>query len=154
MEALLAPSELLSGIWHIGWGAEDMQSAYQQQLAKGTRFATPITDISDMVGGNRAFFYAYVDGPDHVREHHVGRRVVELQGRCASCHLIEGVNTDTYEGADQESGAAPNLTHFARSSETVSMSTNVPFLARAIASASSAVVGPSCSCLRSLTPWT
>lgn len=59
------PSELLSGIWHIGWGAEDMQSTYQQQLAKGTRFATPITDISDMVGGNRAFFYAYVDGPDH-----------------------------------------------------------------------------------------
>jgi catechol 2,3-dioxygenase-like lactoylglutathione lyase family enzyme len=60
------PSELLSGIWHIGWGAEDMQSTYQQQLAKGTRFATPITDISEMVGGNRAFFYAYVDGPDHV----------------------------------------------------------------------------------------
>jgi catechol 2,3-dioxygenase-like lactoylglutathione lyase family enzyme len=60
------PSELLSGIWHIGWGAEDMQSTYQQQLAKGTRFATPITDISDMVGGNRQFFYAYVDGPDHV----------------------------------------------------------------------------------------
>jgi catechol 2,3-dioxygenase-like lactoylglutathione lyase family enzyme len=60
------PSELLSGIWHIGWGAEDMQSTYQQQLAKGTRFATPITDISDMVGGNSQFFYAYVDGPDHV----------------------------------------------------------------------------------------
>ena len=60
------PSELVSGIWHIGWGAQDMQSTYQQQLAKGTRFATPITDISDMVGGNRAFFYAYVDGPDHV----------------------------------------------------------------------------------------
>jgi catechol 2,3-dioxygenase-like lactoylglutathione lyase family enzyme len=60
------PSELLSGIWHIGWGAEDMQSAYQQQLAKGTRFATPLTDISDMVGGDRSFFYAYVDGPDHV----------------------------------------------------------------------------------------
>jgi catechol 2,3-dioxygenase-like lactoylglutathione lyase family enzyme len=60
------PSELLSGIWHIGWGAQEMQSTYQQQLAKGTRFATPITDISDMVGGNRQFFYAYVDGPDHV----------------------------------------------------------------------------------------
>jgi catechol 2,3-dioxygenase-like lactoylglutathione lyase family enzyme len=59
------PSELLSGIWHIGWGAQDMQSTYQQQLAMGTRFATPITDISDMVGGNRQFFYAYVDGPDH-----------------------------------------------------------------------------------------
>lgn len=60
------PSELESGIWHIGWGAEDMQSTYQQQLGKGTRFATPITDISDLVGGNRSFFYAYVDGPDHV----------------------------------------------------------------------------------------
>ncbi len=36
-----------------------------------------------------------------------------FEGRCASCHLIEGVNTDTYDGADQESGAAPNLTHFA-----------------------------------------
>ena len=43
-----------------------MQATYQQQLAKGTRFATPLTDISDLVGGNRAFFYAYVDGPDHV----------------------------------------------------------------------------------------
>lgn len=32
---------------------------------------------------------------------------------CASCHLIEGVNDDTYDGADQVSGAAPNLTHFA-----------------------------------------
>jgi cytochrome c oxidase subunit II len=36
-----------------------------------------------------------------------------FEGRCATCHLIEGVNTDTYEGAAQESGAAPNLTHFA-----------------------------------------
>ena len=59
------PSEMLSGIWHIGWGAEDMQSTYQKQLARGTSFATPLTDISDMVGGNRPFFYAYVDGPDH-----------------------------------------------------------------------------------------
>lgn len=33
--------------------------------------------------------------------------------RCASCHLIQGVNTDTYDGAAQVSGAAPNLTHFA-----------------------------------------
>lgn len=32
---------------------------------------------------------------------------------CASCHLVEGLNDDTYEGADQVSGAAPNLTHFA-----------------------------------------
>ncbi len=32
---------------------------------------------------------------------------------CASCHLVEGVNSDTYNGATQVSGAAPNLTHFA-----------------------------------------
>ncbi len=31
---------------------------------------------------------------------------------CASCHLVEGEN-DEYAGADQVSGAAPNLTHFA-----------------------------------------
>jgi len=36
-----------------------------------------------------------------------------FEGRCASCHLVEGVNTAEYQGADQESGAAPNLTHFA-----------------------------------------
>ncbi len=36
-----------------------------------------------------------------------------FENLCASCHLIEGVNTDTYDGANQTSGAAPNLTHFA-----------------------------------------
>lgn len=59
------PSEIVSGIWHIGWGAEDMKSAYQKQVDSGTKFATPITDISGMVGGNRPFYYAYVDGPEH-----------------------------------------------------------------------------------------
>lgn len=59
------PSELISGIWHVGWGAEDMPSTYQKQVDSGTKFATPITDISGMVGGNRPFFYAYVEGPDH-----------------------------------------------------------------------------------------
>jgi catechol 2,3-dioxygenase-like lactoylglutathione lyase family enzyme len=59
------PSELTSALWHIGWGAEDMKRTYQKQLDSGTRFATPLTDISAMVGGNREFHYAYVDGPDH-----------------------------------------------------------------------------------------
>jgi len=60
-------SEITSTIWHIGWGAEDMKATYQKQLDSGTKFATPITDISDIGGGNRqgVFFYAYVDGPDH-----------------------------------------------------------------------------------------
>ena len=39
-----------------------------------------------------------------------------FSGICTSCHLIEGVNDDVYEGADQASGAAPNLTHFANRS--------------------------------------
>ncbi len=34
-------------------------------------------------------------------------------GICTSCHLVEGLNDESYEGADQASGAAPNLTHFA-----------------------------------------
>jgi catechol 2,3-dioxygenase-like lactoylglutathione lyase family enzyme len=59
------PSELLSAIWHIGWGAEDMKSTFQKQLDSGTKFATPITDITAMTGGSRPFYYAYVDGPDH-----------------------------------------------------------------------------------------
>jgi catechol 2,3-dioxygenase-like lactoylglutathione lyase family enzyme len=59
------PSELVSGLWHIGWGAEDMPSAYAKQVAAGTKFATPLSDISDLVGGGRTFYYAYVDGPDH-----------------------------------------------------------------------------------------
>ena len=60
-------SEITSTIWHIGWGAEDMRATYQKQLDMGTRFATPITDISDIDGTatQGLFFYAYVDGPDH-----------------------------------------------------------------------------------------
>ena len=34
-------------------------------------------------------------------------------GRCASCHLIEGVNDEDYNGATVVPGVAPNLTHFA-----------------------------------------
>jgi catechol 2,3-dioxygenase-like lactoylglutathione lyase family enzyme len=58
------PWELISPIWHIGWGAEDMKSACRKQLDMGTKFFTPITDISDLahVPG---FYFAYVDGPDH-----------------------------------------------------------------------------------------
>ena len=36
-----------------------------------------------------------------------------FSGICTSCHVIEGVNEDVFESADQASGAAPNLTHLA-----------------------------------------
>jgi catechol 2,3-dioxygenase-like lactoylglutathione lyase family enzyme len=55
------PWELTSAIWHFGWGAEDMKTAYQKQLDMGTKFFTPITQISTL--GN--FYYAYVESPDH-----------------------------------------------------------------------------------------
>jgi catechol 2,3-dioxygenase-like lactoylglutathione lyase family enzyme len=62
-----APSEVVSSIYHIGWGAEDMKTEYQRQLSMGTKFETPLTDGADLFGnGNpgRAYF-AYVEGPDH-----------------------------------------------------------------------------------------
>lgn len=61
------PSEVVSTIWHFGWGAEDMKDTYQKQLDSGTKFATPLTDISELVGqtpNSGKFFYAYVLGPD------------------------------------------------------------------------------------------
>lgn len=62
--ATAPPYETDSPIWHIGWGAEDMQSTYKKQVDSGTKFQTPITDISDLANF-KGFFYAYVDGPDH-----------------------------------------------------------------------------------------
>ena len=74
------PSDIVSTIWHIGWGAEDMPAAYQKQIDSGTKFQTPITDISKLAGmAPGKFFYAYVDGPDHAlielntaNHHHFG----------------------------------------------------------------------------------
>jgi predicted enzyme related to lactoylglutathione lyase len=61
-------SDFTSAVWHFGWGAEDMKATYEKQVASGTKFFTPITDISD-IGGNAGatgtFFYAYVLGPDN-----------------------------------------------------------------------------------------
>lgn len=69
---------LTSAIWHFGWGAEDMKSTYQKQLNSGTKFYTPLSDISDLAR-QLGFYYAYVDGPDHAmielntaNHHHFG----------------------------------------------------------------------------------
>lgn len=76
--AAAPPSAITSGIWHFGWGAEDMKAAYQKQLDSGTKFDTPLTDISDLANFP-GFYYAYVDGPDHALielntapHHHLG----------------------------------------------------------------------------------
>ena len=39
--------------------------------------------------------------------------IVTFRNICTRCHLIRGVNDDIYTAADQVSGAAPELTHFA-----------------------------------------
>jgi catechol 2,3-dioxygenase-like lactoylglutathione lyase family enzyme len=72
------PSDVISAIWHIGWGAEDMPATYQKELDLGAKFQTPITDISELAN-SPGFYYAYVDGPDHAlielntaRHHHFG----------------------------------------------------------------------------------
>ena len=72
------PSALVAALWHFGWGAEDMKTTYQKQLDLGTKFHTPITDISDLAM-RPGFYYAYVDGPDHAlielntaNHHHFG----------------------------------------------------------------------------------
>jgi catechol 2,3-dioxygenase-like lactoylglutathione lyase family enzyme len=62
-------SEINSAIWHMGWGGgSNMKETYQKQVASGTKFQTPITDIGDQCdgkGGNGRFFFAYIDAPDH-----------------------------------------------------------------------------------------
>src|SRR5260370_36346791 len=57
--AAAPPADIISAIWHFGWGAEDMRDAYRKQLAKGTKFGAPITELFPK------FWFAYVDGPDH-----------------------------------------------------------------------------------------
>jgi len=52
------PHEVLSAIWHFGWGAVDMPATYQKQIDMGTQFSWPITELFPK------FFYAYVEGPD------------------------------------------------------------------------------------------
>jgi predicted enzyme related to lactoylglutathione lyase len=46
------PWELTSAIWHFGWGAEDMKATYEKHVAAGTKFFTPLTDISDIISAN------------------------------------------------------------------------------------------------------
>jgi predicted enzyme related to lactoylglutathione lyase len=59
--------ELTSAIWHFGWGAEDMKATYEKHVATGTKFFTPLTDISDIGNPNASpgsFYFAYIESPD------------------------------------------------------------------------------------------
>jgi catechol 2,3-dioxygenase-like lactoylglutathione lyase family enzyme len=62
------PSEIVSPLFHIGWGAEDMKAEFERQITLGTTFQTVLTDGVELFGaGTRdRNFFMYLDGPDHV----------------------------------------------------------------------------------------
>ncbi len=90
-----------------------MKATYAKQQAMGTKFFTPLTDISD-IGGNTGakdtFFYAYVLGPDNA--------LIELNTashhRFGHLHLFSADPVAAYEwyakhlGAKSRSGRAPS----------------------------------------------
>lgn len=59
--------EIVSPLFHIGWGAEDMKAEFQRQMTLGTTFQTVLTDGVELFGaGTRdRNFFMYLDGPDH-----------------------------------------------------------------------------------------
>src|SRR6186713_2751575 len=61
------PSEVVSSLFHIGWGAEDMKAEFERQITLGTTFQTVLTDGVELFGaGTRdRNFFMYLDGPDH-----------------------------------------------------------------------------------------
>ena len=62
------PTEIVSPLFHIGWGAEDMKAEFERQIKLGTTFQTVLTDGVELFGaGTRdRNFFMYLDGPDHV----------------------------------------------------------------------------------------
>jgi catechol 2,3-dioxygenase-like lactoylglutathione lyase family enzyme len=62
------PAEVVSALFHIGWGAEDMKAEFERQIKLGTTFQTVLTDGVELFGAgvrDRNFFM-YLDGPDHL----------------------------------------------------------------------------------------
>ena len=58
---------VVSALFHIGWGAEDMKAEFERQIRLGTTFQTVLTDGAELFGaGTRdRNFFMYLDGPDH-----------------------------------------------------------------------------------------
>jgi catechol 2,3-dioxygenase-like lactoylglutathione lyase family enzyme len=61
------PSDVVSALYHIGWGAEDMKAEARRQVEMGAVLQTPLTDAVDIFGAgvrDRNFFM-YVESPEH-----------------------------------------------------------------------------------------
>jgi catechol 2,3-dioxygenase-like lactoylglutathione lyase family enzyme len=66
-------SEIVSALYHIGWGAEDMKAEARRQMELGAVLETPLTDAVDIFGAgvrDRNFFM-YVQSPE--------RALIEVQ---------------------------------------------------------------------------
>jgi catechol 2,3-dioxygenase-like lactoylglutathione lyase family enzyme len=61
------PHEVVSSIYHMGWGAEDMKAEARRQLDIGAVLETPLTDAVDIFGAGvrDRNFYMYVESPEH-----------------------------------------------------------------------------------------
>ena len=86
------PSELQSGIWHIGWGGVDVANEYEWLKKKGVPFHTPLTPLR---GPDN--YYMYISGPD--------RELIEINTmghhRFGHVHLFaDDVNQTTQWYAD------------------------------------------------------
>jgi len=61
-----APHDIVSSLYHLGWGAPDGRVAYDRLVDLGVNFETPMSDLSDLLGtgspGNG--WYMYAEGPD------------------------------------------------------------------------------------------
>ncbi len=88
----------------VAMTASDFQQWIDDQMAPAEIPAS----ATDYVAALRAGDSASIDDTDPV-----ARGLELFVGRCSSCHLVDGINDLTYDGAAVVSGSAPDLTHFA-----------------------------------------
>ncbi len=62
------PYDIVSPLFHIGWGAEDMKAEFERQIKLGTTFSVALTDAVELFGSGQRDrnFFMYLYGPDHV----------------------------------------------------------------------------------------
>lgn len=92
------PGELVSGIWHIGWGGVDVKNEFEWWKSRGVEIHTP---LSPLPGQDN--FYFYVRGPD--------KELIEINTmghhRFAHVHLFADDVNETTRWYAQHLGLSP-----------------------------------------------
>jgi catechol 2,3-dioxygenase-like lactoylglutathione lyase family enzyme len=92
------PSELVSGIWHIGWGGVDVKNEYEWWKTHGVDIHTP---LSPLPGQDN--YYFYIRGPD--------KELIEINTmghhRFAQVHLFASDVNETTGWYAQHLGLTP-----------------------------------------------